>query len=552
METIKSFSGGPGGRFFKKAPLVAEGINPCLFSQKVVSSFLTQDSQKGPGGILLTDIKNHNPLNTAGGVKTPDYSKKWYILASTGLGILLGTIDATIVNVALPTLVREFKTGFSTVQWVALAYMLSQSTLTLTMGRLGDMMGKKKIYVSGMVVFTLGSVLCGISSSIYWLIGFRMFQAIGAAMTASLGTAIITEAFPPHERGKGIGAAGVFVAIGIISGPAIGGILIHFISWRWIFYVNVPIGIIGMIMSLRFIPGTKTQTGQRFDYWGAGTVFVSQLALLLAITMGQRFGFTNPAIIGVFVVGLVFFTLFFLVESRCQHPMIDLKLFKSPNFRLNLFNGFITFAAMGGVIILMPFYLENVLHYDPYQVGLILAVLPVAGLVVSPVSGVLSDRFGSRAISVLGLSIMLGGFFVLTTLNAQTSTLEYILKFLPVGLGMALFQSPNTSAIMGTAPRDRLGMVSSLLPVSRTLGNSSGIAAIGAFWASRMAFYAGSHMSKKLEQVPIPAQVSALHDTFWVVALLVAVSLVLALWELFKGKRRPIIFASGGQGDSLG
>jgi MFS family permease len=198
-----------------------------------------------------------------------DYSRKWYVMVAVGVGILLGTIDLTIVNIALPTLVREFKASFSTVQWVALAYMLTLSTLTLTMGRLGDMIGKKQIYIAGMVVFTIGSMLCGISSSIYWLIGFRVFQAIGAAMSAALGTAVIIEAFPPEERGKAIGAGGAFVSFGIIAGPAIGGLLIDLISWRWVFFVNIPIGIIGVILALRFVPNIKNEKGQRFDYWGA-------------------------------------------------------------------------------------------------------------------------------------------------------------------------------------------------------------------------------------------------------------------------------------------
>jgi len=467
-----------------------------------------------------------------------DYSRKWYIMAAAGMGILLGTIDASIVNVALPTLAHEFHTSFSTVQWVALAYMLTMSTLTLTMGRLGDMVGKKKIYASGMVIFTTGSILCGLSSSIYWLIGFRMFQAIGASMTAALGTAIITEAFPPHERGKAIGTAGAFVSIGIIAGPALGGILIDFISWRWIFYVNLPIGIIAVTMALYFIQNTKSREKQPFDYGGAITVFISQLALLLALTLGQRMGFGHPVIIGLFALCLVFLVLFVLVESKFDYPMVDMKLFKNRLFGINLFNSFVTFFSLGGVMILMPFYLENVLGYDPFHVGLIMAVLPVAGGIVSPISGSLSDRFGSGPITVLGLLFMVGGYFGLTSLGTGTSTIIYVLTFIPVGLGMAVFQSPNNSSIMGAAPHHRLGLVSSLLPITRTLGNSAGIAAIGAFWIARMAFYAGDHLSKNLKKVPAPAQVNALHETFFTVGLVMLIPLSMALWGLKLKKNK--------------
>jgi EmrB/QacA subfamily drug resistance transporter len=487
------------------------------------------------------DMQNaENTKNSAANVEV-DYSRKWYVMVAVGVGILLGTIDLSIVNIALPTLVREFNASFSTVQWVALAYMLTLSTLTLTMGRLGDMIGKKQIYIAGMVVFTIGSMLCGISSSIYWLIGFRVFQAIGAAMNSALGTAVIIEAFPPQERGKAIGAGGAFVSFGIIAGPAIGGLLIELISWRWVFFVNIPIGIVGVILALRFVPNIKNEKGQRFDYWGAGTVFISQLALLLALTVGQRIGFVNPIIIGLFTTGLLFFIFFYLVELKFDHPMVDLKIFKNPLFGINLFNGFISFVSIGGVIILMPFYLENVLNYHPLQVGLILAVLPVAGGIASPIAGVLSDRFGTRPIAVLGLLIMVGGYVGLTTLDAQTTTLGYILKFIPIGLGIGIFQSPNNSAIMGAAPGHRLGLVSSLLPVTRALGNSAGIAAIGAFWVSRMAFYAGPYMTKNLAEVPVHAQVKALQEAFWGVALLTTISLILAVRGLFMGRKQPLI-----------
>jgi EmrB/QacA subfamily drug resistance transporter len=495
---------------------------------------------KGASNKDLIDMQNAEKTKNSAADIGVDYSRKWYVMVAVGVGILLGTIDLSIVNIALPTLVREFNASFSTVQWVALAYMLTLSTLTLTMGRLGDMIGKKEIYIAGMVVFIIGSMLCGISSSIYWLIGFRVFQAIGAAMSAALGTAVIIEAFPPEERGKAIGAGGAFVSFGIIAGPAIGGLLIELISWRWVFFVNIPIGIVGVILALRFLPNIKNEKGQRFDYWGAGTVFISQLALLLALTVGQRIGFGNPIIIGLFITCLVFFILFFMVELKFDHPMVDLELFKNPLFGINLLNGFISFVSIGGVIILMPFYLENVLHYHPLQVGLILAVLPVAGGIVSPIAGILSDRFGTRPIAVLGLLIMVGGYFGLTTLDAQTTTLGYILKFIPIGLGMGIFQSPNNSAIMGAASGHRLGLVSSLLPVIRTLGNSSGIAAIGAFWASRMAFYAGPYMTKNLAQVPAPAQVNALQETFYGVALFTTLSLILAVWGLFIGRKQRL------------
>ncbi len=256
----------------------------------------------------------------------PDYSRRWLILASTGMGVFLATIDASIVNVALPTLVRAFDTRFAVIQWIPLAYMLTIATLILSMGRLGDLKGKKKIYLTGMTVFTLGSVFCGLSQTVYMLIFFRIFQAVGAAMMASLGTAIVTEAFPASERGKALGTIGGIVSIGIIAGPALGGILVDALSWHWIFFVNVPVGAVGLWMVNRYMPDKKSTILQRFDFLGAGLLFLSVTTFLTALTLGQTRGFKDVTIITLFIIWVVSFLVFLQTELRVKHPMIDLQL----------------------------------------------------------------------------------------------------------------------------------------------------------------------------------------------------------------------------------
>ena len=217
-----------------------------------------------------------------------DYSRKWLVLSAIGMGVFLATIDASIVNVALPTLVIEFQAQFAVVQWIVLGYLLTLATLMLSIGRLADIVGKKPIYLTGMFIFTVGSLLCGLSQTVYWLIGFRIFQAVGAAMMISLGVGILTESFPPQERGKALGFIGAIVSIGIITGPTLGGFLIDLISWHWIFFVNVPVGIVGSYMVIRFLPNVKAISGQRFDFWGAGSLFISLLAFLLALSLSSN------------------------------------------------------------------------------------------------------------------------------------------------------------------------------------------------------------------------------------------------------------------------
>jgi len=472
---------------------------------------------------------------------TADYSRKWHVMAATAMGIFLATIDGSIVNVALPTLVRAFDTSFAAVQWVVLAYLLTVTTLMLSIGRLGDMLGKKRIYASGFVIFTLGSVLCGLSPAIGWLIGFRVLQAIGASMLMALGMAIVTEAFPPGERGKALGISGSMVSIGIVIGPVLGGLLIGALSWHWIFYVNLPVGIVGTWMVLRFVPGSRPTAGQRFDLAGAFTLFIALIALLLALNLGQQSGFGRPGVLGLLALSLSAAVLFVVIEIRSPQPMIDLRLFRNVLFDVNLVTGFFTFVCMSGTIILLPFYLEDVLGYAPQTVGLMLAVVPIAVGITAPLSGALSDRVGTRPMTVVGLSSLVAGFAAVSTLQVDTTTIGYLLRFLPVGIGIGLFQSPNNSAVMGAVPRNRLGVASGLLSVTRTLGQTTGIALMSAVWAGRVAFYlaaAGGGTAAGATSAPAAIQVAALNDTFHLAIVLLVLGLALATWGLFYERRR--------------
>jgi EmrB/QacA subfamily drug resistance transporter len=466
-----------------------------------------------------------------------DYSRKWVVMAAVAMGIVLSTIDGSIVNVALPTLTRYFGTNFATVQWVVLAYLLAISTLILSVGRLADMMGKKPLYTAGFVIFTISSMLCGLAPSIYWLIAFRVIQAIGAALILALGMAIVTESFPSSERGKALGITGAVVSVGVVIGPTLGGFLIDSFSWRWIFYVNVPVGIAGTLMAWRYVPNIKPRGGQHFDLWGAITLFISLLSLLLALTMGQNIGFADRSIILLLASFALFLVLFIIIELRIDQPMIDLRLFRNSNFSVSLITGFITFVAIAGTIMLLPFYLENVLGYSTRDVGLILAVVPIGLGITAPLSGSLSDRLGTRPITVAGLAILLIGYYALSKLTAETSATGFLLRFLPIGIGMGIFQSPNNSAIMGSAPAHRLGIVSGMLAFTRTLGQTTGIALLGALWAGRVIFYAGESLSGGATEASPGAQANALQDTFLAMTIAIGLALLLALWAFFKHRR---------------
>ena len=457
-----------------------------------------------------------------------DYSRKWWVMLAVAMGIFLGTIDGSIVNVALPTLVADLDTTFPVVQWVVLAYLLALATLVLGIGRLGDIVGKKPIYTSGFAVFTLGSVLCGLAPSVGWLIGFRVFQAVGASMVFALGFALVTEAFPPAERGRALGTMGAIVSVGVILGPTIGGVLIDSLGWRWIFFVNLPIGIAGTFTAIRYVPDVPPHGGERFDFAGAGVFLVTLLSFLLGLTFGQTRGFGDGLPLALLATAAVGLPLFVAIERHAAHPMLDLTLFRNRLVSVNLFAGWASFAAIGGVFLLLPFYLENVLGHPPLEVGLLLASAPLALGIAAPVAGAVSDRIGPWPVILTGLSVLLASYLFMTRLGTTTSAVGYLATMVPVGLGMGIFQSPNNSAIMGAVPPRRLGVTSGLLTITRITGQLSGISILGAVWASRVAAHAGARGEPSA--APPAAQVAGLRETMLVSAVLVAGSLALALW----------------------
>jgi len=466
-----------------------------------------------------------------------DYGRKWHAMAAVGTGVFLATVDGSIINVSLPTLVRVLDSQFAVVQWVVLVYLLTITTTMLSIGRLADMLGKKQIYSLGFIIFTIGSALCGTASSVYWLIAFRIIQAIGAAMILALGAAILTEAFPPQERGKAMGLIGAIVSIGIVVGPALGGMIIGALSWRWIFYVNLPVGIIGTIMVRRNVPDYKPVGRQRFDYLGALTLFFCLLALLLSLTLGQQQGFFNPTVLTLIGLSLLLFVVFIALEKKVAQPMIDLKMFDNKSFCTSLVTGFISFVGLAGVLILMPFYLENILRFKILHVGLLMGIVPVMLGITSPFAGAISDRFGTRRLAVIGMGIMFIGYLAASTLTQNTSVMGYLVRMFAVGLGIGIFISPNNSSIMGTAQRHQLGIVSGMMAITRTLGQTVGVAVMGAIWAGRTAVYAGGQIQGGATAAPVDAQIAGLNDAFQTAAVLLAFALLLGVWAYIAEER---------------
>ncbi len=458
-------------------------------------------------------------------------------MGAVGVAAFLGTVDGSIVNIALPTIVDEFNASFGAVQWVVLSYLLTQATLVLGMGRLADIVGRKAIFITGFVIFIVGSALAGLSPSVGWLIVFRIIQGVGSAMIFSIQYAIIIDAFPRSERGRALGLNATIVSTGIISGPIIGGLIIDAVDWRWIFYVNAPIGVIGILAALRYIPHTKPGGSERFDFLGGGLFFLALLSVLLGLTFGQERGFTDALVVFLYSGAVVVFLMFLAVEKRVTHPMLDLRMFRVGDFSVNLFTRFASFTAMGGVAILFPFYLTNVLGLTSRNVGFTMAALPITMGLISPLSGGWSDRNGVRKVSTIGLLILVSAFAAgKILLNADSQVWMFVLMAVLLGLGFGTFQSPNNSAVMGAVTSTQLGVASSLVTITRITGWTTGVAVMGTIWAVRTVSYSGGIAAP---DSPPAAQASGLSDVL-LVALVLAASTALLSWWKWRGRWAPV------------
>jgi EmrB/QacA subfamily drug resistance transporter len=473
-------------------------------------------------------------------MQNPDYSKKWWIMSSVAMGVFLATIDGSIVNIALPSLVIDLNEPLAVVQWVVLAYLLVVTTLMLGVGRLADMIGRKRLYISGMAIFTLGSLLCGLSPNVYWLIGFRVLQALGASTMQALGTAIVTDAFPAAERGRALGTIGSIVSVGIIAGPTLGGLILGALSWHWLFFVNLPVGILGVILTTRFIPSDHAGVREQFDVRGAAAMFFMLASFLLALTVGQNSSFVNPWVLALFAAAGMGLLAFIRIESRASAPMIDLSLFKSRVLSSNLFTGSLTFIGSAGGVLLIPFYLQNMRGFSPEQAGLMMSAVPVASGVFGPIAGSLSDRFGSRSITAIGLVSQIVGYVLISGVTLSTGVPEYLLRSLPLGIGIGLFQAPNNSAIMGAARRDQLGVVSGMLSLTRTLGQTTGIAILTTVWTGFVQRIAGKIPAGGATFAAVGAQVDGFQKAIWVVIGIVSIALVISVVTSLSPRKQPI------------
>jgi EmrB/QacA subfamily drug resistance transporter len=383
---------------------------------------------------------------------------RWWLLAVTSLGALLASITSGTLVIALPDILRDLHTDLFALLWIVVGYTLVVTILVLNAGRVADRFGRARTFTIGLAVFTIASAFCAIAPDAITLIGGRVVQGIGGAFMFANSSALVTDAFPRRELGRALGINAMVVGAGLMLGPILGGWLTGF-GWRMVFWFNVPLGILGVVAAwLVLVERTPAQRDIEIDWVGSAVYLVALTALMTSLAFGGIYGWTTWWVVGGFVAFVVLLPVLAVVERRVRHPIIDLTLFEDRLFAMGNLTGLLNGIARNGVLFLLVFYLQGVKGEDPVTAGIQLAPLAVGLLVLSPISGALADRFGSRGIATAGMLVTAIGLAGLLTIQVDTPFWQLVVWQLVIGAGSGLFNAPNTSAVMGVVPPAKRGI----------------------------------------------------------------------------------------------
>ncbi|MBL7717001.1 MAG: MFS transporter [Bdellovibrionales bacterium] len=418
-------------------------------------------------------------------------TQKWWVLAAVACGTFMATLDSSIVNIALPSMTKALSADLSSVKWVVVLYLTAITCTLLPFGRLSDLYGRRRVFVAGFATFIVGSGLCGLSGQIGWLLFSRFIQGLGASMLMSNGPAIITSSFPSGERGKALGTLAMVVSIGLLSGPAVGGFLITHFGWPSIFLVNIPVGLMGLLLVKKFVAADiRVESRHPFDW--VGTLLQSFFLLSVMFLVEPpaiSFHPTSPvhdhatfpiSRLLMFLLTIMLGAIFVKVESMSKAPLFDFSLLKIRRFWTANLAAYFVFVAFSSIGLLMPFFLEEVFHFTTDRAGLFMTAVPAVVFVIAPISGRLSDHVGSRELGILGTLMGSLGLFSLAGIfgngiSQHSSAISILIPLAMIGGATGFFQSPNNNLIMGVVPPNKLGIASALLATIRNLGLATGV-----------------------------------------------------------------------------
>lgn len=401
---------------------------------------------------------------------------KWTICLLVILGNFLGMLDSTTVNLALYPIAQDLHINLSQVQWVVIAYMLVLTVFLPFFGKIGDLFPKNKVYSTGFLIFAIGAFLNSLSQNFYALVLFRCIEALGASIMIANAPAIIASLFKGADRGKALGINACLVAVGGMSGPAVGGALINYFGWRTIFLPSVPIALMGALFAYKLLPFYIKKVEFKFDYKGFIYFTIALFALLLAISEGHSWGWKSIKIISLGILTLIFGGLFYFRDSKINYPLINFKMFKIKTFTFGNIAVMTSYMTMFTNGILLPFFLQEILKYNALITGLLILPYSIASSAVAPFAGAYAGKHGSRNLTIIGPLIYILALIIFTTFNTTTQMWEIILASIIMGIGNGCFQSPSNTAIITSVKKEELGLASGILSLSRNLGNILGVA----------------------------------------------------------------------------
>lgn len=452
---------------------------------------------------------------------------KWRVLAIVCIGIFMSTLDGSILNIANPSIAKNFVVSMQRVQWLVTSYMLVITATLLFFGKLGDRIGGQRIYTYGFLVFTVGSLLCAISPTLGFLTGARIFQGTGSSMMMATGLGITSNAFPPEERGRALGLTGGIVGVGNMTGPGLGGLILAKFSWSAIFLINLPIGLIGFLLAIKYLPVQPKNTGNRkFDI--PGTVLFALAATVIVLS----FSIKKTPDLWLLASSVLLFFVFYRVEKKGEQTLLDFDLFKIRRFTDGNIMALAAYSLQPFITFLMPFYLEGVLHYSTTKSGLVMSITPIAMAITAPLAGTLSDRFGSARLNPLSFLLLGVANLLLGTLNANSSFVTVAGFLALTGIGMGAFGSPNNNAILGSIPRFKAGyaggFVSTVRNFSFALGTALATGLFALLYSHSLQYEAKS-----------AAYITATQTVYHIAAVICLAGMIFALFSWKEEKDEP-------------
>ncbi|MFV0555934.1 MAG: MFS transporter [Lactovum sp.] len=460
-------------------------------------------------------------------------------LIAIGIFMFMSTLDGSIVNIALPTMSKELGVTTSQITWVVTIYLITISSIILIFGRLSDLIGKSKVTKIGWGIFILGSFLCGLDVGVGLpaLLFSRIVQALGASMMMATSFGLIAQIFPIESRARAISINAMFVSIGSITGPALGGFILQVTSWHYIFWINIPIGILAWIFGNSALPKDEPQGSlKEIDISGSLQMALSMIFIFLSLNLSQEFGWKNPMILFSFILGFIFFFTFIFTEKRRKSPLLDLNIFKSRTFSLSLMVAMFNFTVSIFSSILLPFYLQDFKALEPGLAGLIMMTSPIAMLIFAPLSGWISDRTDKELVTFIGLTFIIFSQIGYLLINENSGSLHVVITLFIQGMGLGIFQSPNNALVMETVDRKYLGIAGSINALVRNVAFVLGASLATIFLFVSMSNQLGYKVTSYLKNEPL-SFLNAFHFVFIIGLTVVSITWLLGLFRLISAKK---------------